>query len=289
MGGPFLALGLSALCVGAITLLRRETLSRLRRGPVLLAAMSGLFLAAMAARALGDTSQWVSLHSVAKACGLLLLVIGAALAVMANRARVRAEALVSAPPLTVDEALEQARSNEGRTGPVVVRGRIHASDPLISPGGVACAFYDAEIRAVCDDGSRGTLLRRERAQVQLLWLSGVRGQLAVPLGLLGVYGGKEIRRCSSSSPASKESESEEALSHERVGRLGEDCLIVGRIRRGPAAGTYLLEGVDGGAAVLCVGCDRAAPVKRLVRGAAVRFACAAAASASAAFLLASFR
>jgi len=77
----------------------------------------------------------------------------------------------------------------------------------------------------------------------------------------------------------------EALCWERVGRLGETCLVVGELVPGPAQGSYVLRGGDGGPAMLVLGNEGLGSGEVLARKAWRMFAAAGALSVAAAFVL----
>src|SRR5262249_7263581 len=84
-----------------------------------------------------------------------------------------AELLRDAHPCTVDEAIHlPVWEREGRW--LVLDGRLGSTGEVTSPGGVVCAFYDAELRLVGQRGAPGRLLARERAVSLPLELRGLR-------------------------------------------------------------------------------------------------------------------
>ena len=78
---------------------------------------------------------------------------------------------------------------------------------------------------------------------------------------------------------------EEVLSYERVGKLGEACLVVGELQRGPAPGSYVLRGKQGGPAMLVLGTEGVGTGQHLARRAWGFFSAAGALSVAAAFVL----
>src|SRR5262249_46614483 len=67
-----------------------------------------------------------------------------------------------AQPCSVDEAIHlPAWERDGRW--LVLDGRLGATGEVTSPGGVVCAFYQAELRLVGEHGEPGRLVARERA------------------------------------------------------------------------------------------------------------------------------
>jgi hypothetical protein len=141
----------------------------------------------------------------------------------------------------------------------VWRGRLGASEEVTSPGGVVCAFYDAEVRLAGVLGRPGPLLSRERAWSSLVLVRGEQVEAAVSVTPASLLAPVQVRRCSSVGSlvavdvASGEVPPPEAFSHERVGKLGEVCLVVGEVAPGPAPGTWRLQGPRGGPATLVVG------------------------------------
>jgi hypothetical protein len=186
------------------------------------------------------------------ATGLGALAVAAWLAVVGSRMRVSADTLRGEAPRCLDEGVEALRA--GRSpGWGVYRGRLASSDELISPGGVVCAFYEAELRGARPDGSRGPLLSVERAYAPVLWVRGERLQVAVDFSPGRVMAPRRISRCGPKVAPGvlEEGRPEEAvLSYERVGRLGEECLVVGELRNGPVPGVYELRGHTGGPAMI---------------------------------------
>ncbi|MBL0694349.1 hypothetical protein [Comamonas sp. JC664] len=77
----------------------------------------------------------------------------------------------------------------------------------------------------------------------------------------------------------------EALSWERVGAVGESCLVVGELRRGATEGSYVLSGREGGAALVVLGPQAPATGGSLARRAWGHFAAAGVLSMAAAGVL----
>jgi hypothetical protein len=221
--------------------------------------------------------------------GVALLALAAFLTVRGVRLRSRAEILQAVAPQDVDEAVA-ALPRAGKPG--VFRGRLAARGPVTSPAGLVCAFYESELRA-SEPGGRGTLLTQERAQAALVSLRGERHEAALSFSPSELIAPVEPLRCSASAsmasldprvPAGAEPVAE-ATSHERVGRLGEPCLVVGRLEPGLARGRFALKGLQGGAALLVLGLDADAAASRLARQAWALLAASAALVVAAAFLL----
>ena len=218
-----------------------------------------------------------------------LLGTAAFLAVRGARLRSRAEVLQALAPQDVDEAVA-VLPRAGKPG--VFRGRLAARGAVTSPAGLVCAFYESELRAYEPEG-KGTLLTQERAQAALVCLRGERHEAVLSFSPSALLAPVEPRRCSASaSMASMDPRVlagaepvAEATSHERVGRIGEPCLVVGRLVPGLAKGRYALHGLQGGPALLVLGTDAEAAAAQLARRAWALIAGSAALTVSAAFLL----
>ncbi|XXF74932.1 hypothetical protein P2318_17820 [Myxococcaceae bacterium GXIMD 01537] len=276
---PLFGMGLAGLVVLAFSIGRRDALASAARLPLAWFALLAVGLMLVASGALtGEPLAWVSGETVCKAGALLLVVMAAGLALLGGRARARAVTLVGSAPVAVDEAVAALR--QGRpVGWGVYRGRLGATQTLTSPGGVACAFYDAEVRAVMPDGSRGPLLSTEKGCSEFVLLRGERTEVPVCVDARAVMAPVRIHRCEEAHPL-------EALSWERVGRLGEPCLVVGELRPGPAQGSYVLRGAKGGPAMLVLGGEALGSGEVLARRAWRMFAAAGALSAAAVLVLA---
>ncbi|RYZ39024.1 MAG: hypothetical protein EOO71_21750 [Myxococcaceae bacterium] len=232
----------------------------------------------------------VSPDVLVKAVGGALLVLAAGVSARGARVRLKAQALVGAAPLPLDEAVEAARA--GRPpGFGVYRGRLESPETLTSPGGVPCAFYDAEVHAVGEHGRKGPLLSRERAYAPVLMLRGERTRATVGFAPSALVAPVEVRRCVA-APALALSQAEllgppaEALSWERVGSPGEACLVVGELRRGARDGTWELRGRGGRPALVVLGGEALGTGGVLSRRAWKHFAAAGGLSLAAAFMLA---
>ncbi|MFY0577367.1 hypothetical protein ACN28S_26335 [Cystobacter fuscus] len=142
------------------------------------------------------------------------------------------------------------------------RGRLAASDQVTSPSGVVCAFYEAELRGVTPGGGKGSLLSVERASAPVVRMRGEKTEAALSFSPGLVLAPLRVRPCLVGRPAEvapgldapvEGAPPEEALSYERVGKLGEECLVVGELRPGPVAGGYELRGRQGGPAMVILG------------------------------------
>jgi hypothetical protein len=163
-------------------------------------------------------------------------------------------------PRSLDEGVAALRADRS-PGWGVYRGRLGSSEQLMSPGGVVCVFYEAELRGAMPDGSKGPLLSVERGYAPLVLVRGERVEVVVgfsPQQLLAPVG---IRRCGPGVGPGVLVEGrrpeEAALSYERVGKPGEECLVVGELRRGRVEGAYELRGRQGGPALVILGAERA--------------------------------
>jgi hypothetical protein len=225
--------------------------------------------------------------------GFALLVAAAGLAVAGSRVRVRADALRAEAPRSIDEGVAALR--EGRSpGWGVYRGRLASGEQVTSPGGVVCAFYEAELRGVMPDGSKGPLLSVERAYAPVLQVRGERAEASVsfspklllaPVRILRCQMGKPLAETGTGVPA-EGGVVEESLSYERVGKLGEECLVVGELRRGPVPGVYELRGKQGGPAMVILGSAGEGTGTVLTRRAWKLFMAAGGLTVAAAWLLA---
>ena len=220
-----------------------------------------------------------------------LLGLAALLAVRGARLRSRADALRASAPQDVDEAVAALRRGAA-SQPGVFRGRLGARGAVTSPAGLVCAFYESELRADAPEG-KGTLLTQERAQAPLVCLRGERHEVALSFSPSSLLAPVAPRRCSASaSMASGDPRVlagaepvEQATSHERVGRIGEPCLVVGTLEQSAVPGRHVLKGLQGGPALLVLGTDGEAAGAQLARRAWAHLASAAALTIPAAFLL----
>jgi hypothetical protein len=164
-----------------------------------------------------------------------------------------AELLRDAHPCTVDEAIHlPAWEREGRW--LLLDGRLGSSGEVTSPGGVVCAFYDAELRRVGERGEPGRLVARERAVSIPLELRGLRRSVRLRFSMTRAAAPVAIRRVlvpiegeADEVPAEGEPASVEVLSWESVGKLGARALALGKLEQDRNEGWHLV-GVGGGAA-----------------------------------------
>lgn len=291
MLGPLYAAGLSGLVILAFAFGRKDARAFMPRWPL---AWFGL-LAAVSLALLTDyvpAALKVSLDTVGQGAGFGLLALAAGLALLGSRARLRADTLRGSAPRSIDEAVAELRAGR-EPGWGVYQGRLGASEPVTSPGGVVCAFYDAELRTAGDQGRKGPLLSQERAYSMLITVRGERAEAAVSFAPSTTLAPMRVLRCQT-DPRLVEPEAgelvqgrlvEEVLSYERIGKLGESCLAVGELQRGPAPGSYVLRGKQGGPAMLVLGNEGMGTGHVLARKAWGLFSAAGALSVVAAFVL----
>lgn len=300
---PLYAACLVALVVGAFAFGRRDPSARPLRLPLVWFSLLAVGSLCVVLQFRDGTLLALPLEAGARLAGLALLVVAAGLALRGSRTRTRADLLRASAPMALDEAVAALRA--GRSpGWGVYRGRLEAPEVLTSPGGVPCAFYEAEVRGVAADGRKGPLLTRDRAYAPALVLRGERVGASVRFTPSSLMAPVEVRRCQAvpgTVPASWYEEAPvpeagaqaqaaaaqpEALSWERVGTSGEACLVVGELRRGAEEGTYVLSGRGGGPALVVLGPEAPSTGGVLARKAWGHFAAAGALSMAAAFMLA---
>ncbi|MFL5319268.1 MAG: hypothetical protein ACJ790_06390, partial [Myxococcaceae bacterium] len=150
-----------------------------------------------------------------------------------------------------------------------------------------------QLREPTLDGSRGSLINQERAYAHVLKIRGQRLSARVAFNPVSLVAPVQIRRCrvSHASPfaptevlASGELAAE-ALSHERVLKMGEGCRIVGRLEPGHEHGSYCIRGLAGQPPLILVGQEVAAAGRRFFRSALLHFAAAAVLCGAAAWLI----
>jgi hypothetical protein len=247
------ALGLGAS--GALLAVRGTTVQR--HVPVIapalapLPVLAGLLLAGVLGLVLATGTP---------AGSVLRWVLGAAAAVgcvaagwTAGQLWRHAELLRDAQACTVDEAVHlPSWEREGRW--LLIDGRLGSTGEVTSPGGVVCAFYEAELRLVGERGEPGRLLARERAASVPLELRGLRtsvrlrfssARAAAPVGIRRVL--VPIETEADEVPAEGNQASVEVLSWESVGKLGARALALGKLEQ-DREGVWRLVGIAGGAA-----------------------------------------
>ncbi|WP_141621114.1 hypothetical protein [Myxococcus sp. AB036A] len=284
---PVYAACLLGLLVAAFAYGRKDVTSRPYRVPLLwFGLLAGMSLVVL--RHVQGTGAVLASETAVKAMGAALLVLAAGLALRGAWARTRANVLRGSAPVPLDEAVAALRAGTA-PGWGVYHGVLDAESTLTSPGGVPCVFFDAEVREVAADGRRGPLLSRERAYAPVLALRGQRVRASVSFSPASLMAPVEVRRCKDlpgAVPASwYQTAHPEALSWERVGAVGESCLVVGELRRGPVEGSYALVGREGGPAMLVLGPQAPATRGMLARRAWRHFAAAGVLSMAAAVVL----
>jgi hypothetical protein len=125
---------------------------------------------------------------------------------------------------------------------------------VTSPGGVVCAFYDAELRLIGLRGEPGRLVARERGASLPLELRGLSESVRVRFSPARAAAPMSIRRVlvplepeAGEIPADGEREAVEVLSWESVGKLGTRALVLGKLEADRRGG-WRLVGILGGAA-----------------------------------------
>lgn len=141
---------------------------------------------------------------------------------------------------SVDAVIDSARDGAW----VAVTGRIDSAQEVVSPGGVICAAYDAQLKTSGED--RVSLpVAHERASADVLMLCGAHAKLPVraPRQLVAR---REVRRCQlarvealSGAVPAEGSPPVDALSFESVARLGEAFVAIGALEK-DAAGRWTL-------------------------------------------------
>ncbi|WP_164014454.1 hypothetical protein [Pyxidicoccus trucidator] len=299
---PLYAACLAALVVAAFTFGRRDSSAHPWRTPLVWFGILAVGSFCVALQFRGGLGQVLSAEVVPKAAGLALLMVAAGLAVRGSRSRTRADVLRASVPRSLDEAVASLRAGTA-PGWGVYQGSLDDADALTSPGGVPCAFYEAEVREVAADGRKGPMLSRERAYAPVLVLKGRQVRASVRFSPSTLMAPVEVRRCQalpgtvpaswyeeapvtdSGSPAHMRASEPEALSWERVGEPGAPCFVVGELRRGPQEGSYVLCGRDGGPALVVLGPEAPVSGGLLARRAWTHFAAAGALSMTAALVL----
>ena len=164
-----------------------------------------------------------------------------------------AELLRDAHPCTVDEAIHlPAWERDGRW--LLLDGRLGSTGEVTSPGGIVCAFYEAELRLVGHGGEPGRLVSRERAVSLPLELRGLRKQVRLRFSATRAAAPVCIRRVLvpvehevDEVPAGGDQPTVEVLSWESVGKLGARALALGKLER-ERDGGWRLVGIASGAA-----------------------------------------
>ena len=290
---PLYAAGMGALVLAAFAFGQKDARTYTPRWPLAWFGLLAVAFAIVSLRYGMGPLTWVSSRVFEGGMGFALLVAAAGLAVTGSRLWGRADTLKAEAPRSIDEGVAALRDG-GAPAWGVYRGRLASSDQVTSPGGVVCAFYEAELREVMPDGSKGSLLSVERGYVPVLQVKGERMEAAVSFSPKLLLAPMQVRRCQLGKPLAgtgmevpvEGGKVEESLSYERVGKLGEECLVVGELRQGPVPGVYELRGKQGGPAMVILGdaCEGTGTV--LSRRAWKLFAAAGGLTVAAAWVLA---
>lgn len=237
-------------------------------------------------------AEWLQAEAALNALGAVVLAVALGVGLFATRMRRRADALVSLAPQDVDEAVAAIRA---RGEPIrgLFEGRLGSDEEVTSPGGLVCAFYEAEVRERAAAGQKGTLLSSEQGAGSTIQLRGDRVDVVVPFSLASTFAPVNVRRCTVvGSLVSEDGRSyadgaipTQADSHEKIGRIGERCLVIGELRRAGAPGNYEVRGHDGGAPVVIIGQDPLEVGRQLAAKTWRLFGVAAVMVAASAFLL----
>jgi hypothetical protein len=290
---PLYAAGMGALVLVAFAFGQKDARSFTPRWPLAWFGLLAVVFAIVALRYETGPFMWVSPRVFGSGLGFALLVAAAGLAVAGSRIWGRADTLRAEAPRSIDEGVAALREG-GSPGWGVYRGRLASTDQVTSPGGVVCAFYEAELRGVMPDGSKGPLLSVERGYSPVLQVKGERAEAAVSFSPKLLLAPMQVRRCLMGKPLAETGTEvpvqgekvEEALSYERVGKLGEECLVVGELRKGPVPGVYELRGKQGGPAMVILGNACESTGTTLARRAWRMFAAAGGLTVAAAWVLA---
>ncbi|WP_044185661.1 hypothetical protein [Hyalangium minutum] len=291
MLGPLFGAALIGLVGVAFAFGRKDAHQFMPRLPLVWFGLLGAVFLAMVTDSV-PAALTVSSDVAGRGMGLGLLGLAAGLALLGSRARLRADVLRGSAPKSIDEAIAELRAGQ-EPGWGVYRGRLGASEPVTSPGGVVCAFYEAELRATGDQGRKGSLISQEKGYSLLITVRGEKAEAAVSFSPSTMLAPVRVLRCQT-DPRLVEPEAgelvqgkpvEEVFSYERVGKLGEPCLVVGALQRGPAPGSYVLRGKQGGPAMLVLGTEGTGTGQQLARRAWGFFSAAGALSVAAAFVL----
>jgi hypothetical protein len=247
------ALGLGAS--GALLAVRGTAVQRhvpaIAPGVAPIPVLAGLLLGGVLAFALaaGTPAGWFLRWCLGVAASLGCLAAGWT----AGQLWRHAELLRDARACTVDEAIHLPAWERDRRW-LLLDGHLGSAGEVTSPGGVVCAFYEAELRRVGERGEPGRLVARERAVSLPLELRGLRTSVrlrfsatraAAPVAIRRVLVG--IEQGPDGVPAEGDPPSVELLSWESVGKLGARALALGKLER-ERDGGWRLVGIAGGAA-----------------------------------------
>jgi hypothetical protein len=230
---------------------------------------------------------------VVRGLGVAMGVVAALFAFLASRARTRATLLLGQAPRSMDEAVGRVRA--GETSVLgVFSGRIGSSEQVASPSGVVCALYEAEVREAPKGGVKGTLLAVEKAAAPSLYVKGERCRAKVLFAEGAFWAPVQIRRCRMAGRLSVADNAGlaggippwDVVSYEKLAKLGEPCVVVGKLSRGLAEGTYVVKGPHGGSALIALGEEVSRVGRQLLSRSWGFFSASAAACVFAAWLLA---
>jgi len=277
---------LAGVTILAVSLARRDARQFLQLRPFYWAGLLAVFLCALAVR-LGYTSTvLVSAGTVARFLALACIGLAAFLALEAARLHRRADLLLSSPAIPVDEAIEAYRTGRS-SGLGLFQGTVDAELPVTSPGGARCAFFEASVRL--GEDPKGSLLGVEKADAAVVDIRGRWRSLAASLASAQVIAPVEVRRAEARGQLAFASEIAHpgmtALSYERAAKVGDGCVVVGRIRPLDVGG-FILCGAGRERPMIIIGQDAVSVGRRYgVRAWAV-FGVAGALCMGAAWLLA---
>ena len=288
---PVFATCVMGLVVAAVAWGRPQSRERWPSWPLWAVLLIAIGVALLLSSAGLGPSEWMSARTFEQVVGTAALATACAVAFTGTRLRRRAELLLSSAPRELDEVVNRLRGGE-RSAQGVFRGRIGADEDVTSPGGVVCAFYEAQLRQPTIDGRKGSLLGTERASPDTLWLRGERVQALVAFSIDDAFGPEETRKCQVAQRLAFDegrafADGElptDAVSFEKLGRRGEHCLVVGELRPGPTEGSYLIRGAAGGPAMVVMADDVLAIARRVLRRSWVCFGIASVLCGAAAWL-----
>lgn len=291
LSGPIYAAACAAIAVGAVAFARSEARQTWRGQPLAWGAVAAVVLAFFASRLGLAPAELLSRTSFMRGVALFALGCSAVALMLAFKARSRASACYQARPLSVDEAISALRAGQATEG--VFEGQVSCEEPVTSPGGIVCVAYEAQLREPRVDGARGSLRSLERAYAHVLHLKGERQSAALLYHPGSLVAKEEIRRCRLSqrapfAPSTVLASGEvatEALSYEKVLRMGEKCRVVGKLEPGVAKGSYRIKGIAGQPPLVLVGEEVSAAGRRFFRSALAHFAASAVLCLAAAWLL----
>jgi len=166
-------------------------------------------------------------------------------------------ALLRGSPAVEVDATTSGAAPPGTGRWVVLAGRLGAAGGVWSPGGVRCAFYDAELCGPTAEG-KDTVLAHERGASLPIVLCGERGQVEVSFSPQRTSAPIQRRR---SRVQVEDGPLLDLISLESVGPLGAPALGIGRLERNPRGG-WRLVGAGGGGAPIVLPEERQAAVRR---------------------------